>query len=67
MKKNRTQIQKVPLRDFIDALVEIYNSGIESISMIVEKGDHQDSLWLIEDREDNAEIQRDVDFENLIN
>ena len=67
-KKNRVEIKKIPLDGFIDMLLELYHNGIDYVNMVVEKGDHQDSIWIVdeEDSEDKEKEESKIDFETLI-
>lgn len=70
MNKNRLEIKKIPLKGFIAMLMNIYENGIDCINMVVEKGDHQDSIWIVDDvpENENIEIKKEenINFENLI-
>jgi len=48
MKKNKLEIKKIPLKDFIETLIDILNKDVDFVNMVVEKGDHQDNIWIIE-------------------
>ena len=67
MKKSRLEIKKIPLKDFIETLVDILNNDVEYINLIVEKGNHQDSIWLVEDTSNPPPINNtsSVNFEDL--
>lgn len=51
---NRIEIKKIPLETFIDTLMDLYNNGILYVNMMVEKGERQDNIWIVED---DSEIQ----------
>jgi len=44
---NDTVIKKIPLDQFIDVLIEIYNKGVDYIDLIGEKGDAQDKMHIV--------------------
>lgn len=68
------EIKKIPLQGFIDMLVELYNNGVDFVNMTVEKGDHQDSIWLTDEEQEEItpkeekklELKNVVDFNELI-
>jgi hypothetical protein len=65
----RLEIKKIPLGEFIDTLVNMYNCGVDRINMIVEKGDHQDSISIIEDNgmsEKKRKPDNIVNFDDLV-
>ena len=72
MKKKKLEIKKIPLEAFIDTLVTMYNSGVDYVNMIVEKGEKQDSIWIaggdvISDSEEDIKKENTViDLEDLI-
>lgn len=64
--KNRVEIKKIPLEAFITTLMDLYNNGIVYVNMMVEKGDHQDSIWIVEDDSPEKTTEdRIVNFEEL--
>ena len=70
MNKNKQlEIKKIPLRGLIDMLINIYNNDVDYVNMMVEKGDHQDTIWLVEDNSKNqkyTEIKKGtINFEDL--
>jgi len=70
MNKNKQlEIKKIPLRGLIDMLINIYNNDVDYVNMVVEKGDHQDTIWLVEDNSKNqkyTEIKKEtINFEDL--
>jgi len=70
MNKNKQlEIKKIPLRGLIDMLINIYNNDVDYVNMMVEKGDHQDTIWLVEDNSKNqkyTEIKKEtINFEDL--
>ena len=64
--KNRLEIKKIHVKTFIETLMEIYNDGVEYFNMVVEKGENQDSLWVVEDVEEENVNRKEVDFDELI-
>ena len=69
MKKSRLEIKKIPLKDFIETLVDILNNDVEYINLIVEKGNHQDNIWIVGDSEsqENTVINKEeTNFEDLV-
>jgi hypothetical protein len=71
MKKNRLEIKKIPLEGFIDMLMDIYNNGVDYINMVVEKGDRQDNIWIMDEEapkeEKKLELkEQNIDFEDLL-
>jgi hypothetical protein len=60
MDNNRMDIKKIPLKEFIETLLLIYNNGVELVNMIVEKGENQDAIWFVEDE---SEGKKDVKIE----
>jgi hypothetical protein len=45
---NKLTVKKILMEDFIRILTELYNDGIDCVSMTVEKGEHQDSIYFSE-------------------
>jgi hypothetical protein len=69
MNKNKLEIKRIYLMDFISTLLNMYSNGTDVVNMIVEKGDHQDSIWFEEyTSKDKTETKdkRNVNFEELI-
>lgn len=66
----KIEIKRIPLGEFIETLVGIYNSGIDFVSMVVEKGEHQDSICIVEDNFEKQKNEEDnkktINFEELI-
>ena len=72
----KIEIKKIPLAGFIDMLVDLYNSGVDYANMIVEKGERQDSIWLVNEEDDASqkeqnkmelkETNANIDFNSLI-
>jgi len=69
MSKNKLEIKKVRLREFIETLMEIYESGIDYVNILVEKGNHQDSIWIVGDIDDEQKHTKingeNINFEEL--
>jgi len=69
MKKNKLEIKKIPLKDFIETLIDILNKDVDFVNMVVEKGDHQDNIWIIEtvsEVEKESEVNKgNINFEEL--
>ena len=68
MKKSRVEIKKIPVKDLIETLIDILNNEVEFINLIVEKGNHQDSIWLVESDSisKTVPINNSSNFEDLI-
>lgn len=66
--KKKIEIKKIPLEILIEILEEIYDSGVDFINIIVEKGDTQDHIWIMqgESPESTKEIKTEIDPEALI-
>jgi hypothetical protein len=68
----KIEIKKIPLEAFIETLVTMYNSGVEYVNMIVEKGEKQDSIWIDGDNSivsaqpEKKEVINNIDLEDLI-
>ena len=67
---NRIEIKKIDLEAFIETLVTMYDSGVDYVNMIVEKGERQDSIWIDGNNSSNAVTQSEkedvvIDFEDL--
>ena len=69
MKKNKLEIKKIPLKDFIETLIDILNKDVDFVNMVVEKGDHQDNIRIIEtvsEVEKESEVNKgNINFEEL--
>lgn len=65
---NKLEIKKIPLKQFIETLMEIYDSGLDYVNMVVEKKSNQDHIWFIEEppKQPPMEITNDVNFEELL-
>jgi len=66
----KVEIKKIPLEGFIEILMQLYNSGVDYVNMIVEKDPHQDSIWINEDASENKEekkleVLKNINFEEL--
>lgn len=43
---NEVRLKKIPLKIFIDALIDVYTSGAEYIDLIGKAGEEQDSIGI---------------------
>ena len=44
MENNEVTIQKIPLNNFIDVLVDLYNRGVDFIDIVGTQGDQKDYM-----------------------
>jgi transcription initiation factor IIE alpha subunit len=64
---NRMEIKKIPVDMLLEVLTEIYNSGVDYVNMVVEKGPHQDNVWIIDSQQVEEKIEeKNVNFDELI-
>lgn len=49
MEKNKFLINKVYLKGLLEVLTIIYLGGTEFVNIMVEKGEHQDNIYIIEE------------------
>lgn len=47
MEENKTTFKKINLKDFIETLVEVYNSGADFIDLIGKPDDYQDTIAIV--------------------
>jgi len=66
----RLIIEKVPLEQFVQMLIDVLNENIVFVDIIVEKGKHQDNIYIInaEEPEEKEEIKMssNIDFNTLV-
>ena len=66
------QFSNIPLKEFIEILISIYQQGIDFIDIIGKKEEGQDSIWIIvnEPSEEEKNIpsieEEGVDFNSLM-
>jgi hypothetical protein len=63
MENNEVSIQKIPLNNFIDVLVDLYNRGVDFIDIIGTQGDQKDYMAITFSRDYMSEDAIE-DFEN---
>ena len=63
MENNEVSIQKIPLNNFIDVLVDLYNRGVDFIDIIGTQGDQKDYMAITFSKDYMSEDAIE-DFEN---
>jgi len=63
MENNEVSIQKIPLNNFIDVLVDLYNRGVDFIDIIGTQGDKKDYMAITFSKDYMCEDAVE-DFEN---
>ena len=63
MENNEVSIQKIPLNNFIDVLVDLYNRGVDFIDIIGTQGDKKDYMAITFSKDYMSEDAIE-DFEN---
>jgi len=63
MENNLVTIQKIPLNNFIDVLVDLYNRGVDFIDIVGTQGDEKDYMAITFSKDYMSEEAID-DFEN---
>jgi len=63
MENNEVSIQKIPLNNFIDVLVDLYNRGVDFIDIIGTQGDQKDYMAITFSKDYMSEDAVE-DFEN---
>jgi len=63
MKNNEVTIQKIPLDNFIDVLVDLYNRGVDFIDIVGTEGDKKDYMAITFSKDYMSEDAIE-DFEN---
>lgn len=62
MENNTVTIQKIPLNNFIDVLIDLYNKGVDFIDIVGTQGEEKDYMALTFSRDYMSEDVID-DFE----
>ena len=66
--KNEVRLNKIPLQVFIDALMDVYNSGADFIDLVGKPDEEQDVVGIIVRMEYMAtEEEREEDAEKKLN
>ena len=64
--KNIVVVKRVPLEDLLNLLAEVYDTGVDYVDIIIEKGKHQDSFYIV-NAEDNFKKNAENDSEPFSN
>jgi hypothetical protein len=63
MENNTVTIQKIPLNNFIDVLIDLYNRGVDFIDIVGTQGEDKDYMGITFSKDYMSEEAID-DFEN---
>ena len=58
-KKNEIRLQKIPLGTFLDALLELYNEGLDFIDIVGTPDEVQDTIGIVFTKEYMSQEMRD--------